>query len=47
MNEFFKLVIKKMKKKELLLRNLITIQLKSKTLLFLGQIKGKKVTEHN
>ena len=34
---------KKMKKKELFLSNLIAIQLKGKSLLFLGQINGKKV----
>ena len=32
-----------MKKKELFFRNIITIQLKSKSLLFLDQIKGKKL----
>ena len=47
MNEFFKRITEKMKKKELLLRNLIRIQLKGKSLSFLDQIKRKKVAEHN
>ena len=40
MMEFLKRITKKMKKKELFLRNLITIQLKSESL-FSGQIKRK------
>ena len=42
MNEIIK-CITKMKKKELVLRNLITIQLKNKSLLFWGQIKRKRL----
>ena len=36
-----------MKETELFLRNLITIQLKRKSLSFLDQIETKEVTEHN
>ena len=48
MNEFFKCITEKKKKKEkeLFLRNLIFIQLKRKSLSFLDQIETKEVTEH-
>ena len=46
MNEFFKCITEKKKEKELFLRNLITIQLKGKSLSFLDQIETKEVTEH-